>query len=443
MLIVDEKLRERAREERPIRVGIVGAGEMGKGMINQIARHTPGMVVAATYSRTVEKVRAAYAIAGINNYIETDRPAKAREAVLAGRSVITTDIDLLCESELLDVLVEVTGTIAFGARVVLKAFAAGLNVLSFNAELDSTFGPILRERAEVAGVEYALGDGDQPGVTMNLYRYVRGMGFEPLLCGNIKGLEDHYRTPATQKEFANHWGMNPEMATNFADGTKVSFEQSCIANATGMRVAKRGMLGYKSNDHVDNLAGLYDVEELRALGGIVDYVVGAKPGPGVFVYATTSDPLAVKYLTYGKMGDGPLYSFYLPYHLLFFDIASSICRLIDFDDPVIVARAGPVVDVVAAAKCDLKPGDRIDGIGGFKTYGLCENHPMVLSEELVPMGLAEGARVVRKVSKGEVLTWNDVEIDSERFIDKLMKEQNSRFAEKAIVLEDHPSVVGS
>ncbi|MEX2381599.1 MAG: SAF domain-containing protein [Opitutales bacterium] len=427
MLIIDNALRERERRKTPLRVGMVGAGEMAKGMINQISRHTPGMTVAATYSRTAEKALLAYEVAGITDFVVTDDAAVADKVIMAGKSVITSDINLLIDLKLLDVLVESTGSIEFGADTMIKAFNAGRSVLSFNAELDSIFGPILKHKAHKAGVRYSLGDGDQPGVTMNLHRYVTGLGFEPLLCGNIKGLQDHYRTPDTQRSFAEKWGMNPEMATNFADGTKISFEQACIANATGMKVAKRGMLGYSSADHVDNLTRLYDVDELRSLGGIVDYVVGAKPGPGVFIYATISDPLAAKYLKYGKLGNGPLYSFYVPYHLLFFDIASSICRLVDFNDPTIVAREGPVVDVVAAAKTDLQPGERLDGIGGFKTYGVCENHPVARSERLLPMALTEGCRVTRGVRKDEVLSWDHVEIASERFVDRLLEEQNILF----------------
>jgi predicted homoserine dehydrogenase-like protein len=294
--------------------------------------------------------------------------------------------------------------------------------------LIQTFGPYLKLLADQKGVKYSLGDGDQPGVTMNLYRYVRGMGFDPLLCGNIKGMQDHYRNPDTQKGFAAQWDMSPVMATNFADGTKISFEQSCIANATGMKVAKRGMLGYHSKEHVDDIKHLYDIDQLKELGGIVDYVVGAKPSPGVFIYATTVDPLAVKYLKYGKLGDGPLYSFYVPYHLLFFDIASSICRLIDFNDPVIVPLEGPVVDVIAAAKVDLKEGDIVDGIGGFKTYGICENHDVVVSGRLLPMALAMGHRIKRDVARDQVLTYDDIETDEDNFLFRQLDKQNRMFS---------------
>jgi predicted homoserine dehydrogenase-like protein len=425
MIIVDTSLKKREREGRILKVGMIGCGEMAKGMINQIMHYTPGMTVAATYNRTPERAVDVYKSLKIDNYVVTDNLAKANQAIYEGKSVITGDMDIFLSLGDVEVVVESTGAIEFGAVTILKAFDKGKHVLSFNAELDSTLGPILFQKAKLAGVKYALGDGDQPGVTMNLFRYIKGMGFEPLVCGNIKGMLDYYRTPATQKGFADSWGMLPEMATNFADGTKVAFEQSCIANATGMQVAKRGMLGYESTDHVDNLTHLYDVDQLREWGGIVEYIVGAKPGPGIFVYAAAKDPYSVKYLKYGKLGEGPLYSFYQPYHLLFFDIASSITRLIDFDDPVIVPLGASIVDVVTTAKTDLFPGDRLDGIGGFKTYGLCENHSVVIEENLLTMGLSEGCRIVKPVAKDSVITYGDVDVPKGRLIDQLIVEQQN------------------
>jgi len=425
MIIIDTSLKEREREGRILKVGMIGCGEMAKGMINQIMHYTPGMTIAATYNRTPERAVDAYKALKIDNYVVTDNLVKANQAISNGNSVITGDMDLFLNLGDVEVVVESTGAIEFGAVTILKAFEKGKHVLSFNAELDSTLGPISFQKAKQAGVKYALGDGDQPGVTMNLFRYVKGMGFEPLVCGNVKGMLDYYRTPATQKGFADSWGMLPEMATNFADGTKVAFEQSCIANATGMQVAKRGMFGYESTDHVDNLTHLYDVDQLREWGGIVEFIVGAKPGPGVFVYAAAKDPYSVKYLKYGKLGEGPLYSFYQPYHLLFFDIASSIARLIDFDDPVIVPLGASIVDVVATAKTDLFPGDNLDGIGGFKTYGLCENHSVVSEENLLTMGLSEGCRITKAVAKDSVIRYEDVEIPKGRLIDQLMLEQQN------------------
>lgn len=423
MILVDTALKIREINKNPIKVGMIGSGEMAKGMINQIMNHTQGMTIACTYGRSTIKVKAVFDALGVTQYLLTNEQEAAEAAVAQGICVITDDIDLLCKLTSVDVVVESTGAIEFGADTLLKAFKNKKHVLSFNAELDSTLGPILNKKAKEYGVKYALGDGDQPGVTMNLYRYVKSMGFTPLVCGNIKGMQDRYRTPETQKGFAASWGMNPLMATNFADGTKISFEQSCIANGTGMKVAKRGMLGFQSTEHVDKLTHLFDVDKLKELGGIVDYVVGSQPSPGVFVYATTDDAYSKKYLKYGKLGEGPLYSFYQPYHLLFFDIASSICRLIDFDDRVMVPLNGPVVDVITVAKCDLLPGDLLDGIGGFKSYGLCENHDQVVLENLLPMGLSEGCVVNKFIPKDSALHFSDVQIPEGRLIDQLMQEQ--------------------
>ncbi|MEZ4840444.1 MAG: SAF domain-containing protein [Flavobacteriaceae bacterium] len=424
MVIVDSQLNKREKNNNPIKVAVIGAGEMGKGIINQITKYTPGITVAITYNRTIEKAIDVYKEVGISNYKIVDNGVDLNKALDKSYSVITSNIDAVCDAKDIDVLLEVTGTIEFAAQTILKAFKNGINVLSFNVEIDATLGPLLKQKAKEAGVKYSVADGDQPGVTMNLYRYVKSMGFEPLLCGNIKGLQDHYRNPTTQKGFAAMWDMTPEMVTSFADGTKISFEQACIANATGMQVAKRGMYGYHSKEHVDDLTHLFDIEELKSKGGIVDYIVGAKPGPGVFIYATTEDPIAKKYLKYGKLGEGPLYSFYIPYHLLFFEIASAICRLVDFDDTIITAEHGMMVDVVAVAKESMKAGDIIDGLGGYKTYGVCENYNISRIEMLLPMGLAEGCKVIRDIAKDQVITYADVELPANRLSIHLRKEQD-------------------
>jgi predicted homoserine dehydrogenase-like protein len=171
------------------------------------------------------------------------------------------------------VLVDVTGSVEFGAHVVLEAFKHGKDVVLMNAELDGTIGPILQ--TDRHGVILTGCEGDEPGVQMNLYRWVKGLGLTPRLLGNVKGLQDRYRNPTTQKGFAERWGQNPAMATSFADGSKISFEQSAVANATGFKVRSRGMSrGLDYTGDVLKIGELYDVEELRRLGGAVDYAAG-------------------------------------------------------------------------------------------------------------------------------------------------------------------------
>nr|MDJ0571897.1 NAD(P)-dependent oxidoreductase [Pleurocapsa sp. MO_192.B19] len=300
-------------------------------------------------------------------------------------------------------------------------------VILMNAELDGTIGSILKVYADRAGVILSACDGDQPGVQMNLYRFVKSIGLTPLLCGNIKGLQDPYRNPTTQEGFARRWGQKAHMVTSFADGTKISFEQAIVANATGMQVAKRGMLGYEFKGHVDEMTGMYDVEQLKQLGGIVDYVVGAKPGPGVYVFATHDDPKQQHYLNLYKLGEGPLYSFYTPYHLCHFEVPLSVARVVLLQDAVMSPLGKPQVDVVTTAKIDLKAGEQLDGIGYYMTYGQCENYDLARAENLLPMGLAEGCRLKRDVAKDSVLTYDDVELPDGRLCDRLRAEQNAYF----------------
>ena len=428
MFIVDTALKARAEAGKPVKVGMIGAGFMGRGIANQIANSVPGMELVAIFNRNLDGAKRAYTEAGLETFQVVKTVADLEASIAEGKYAVTDDAMLLCQAEGIDAIVEVTGTIEFGAEVVLEAIAHEKHVILMNAELDGTIGPILKVYADRAGVILSACDGDQPGVEMNLYRFVKSIGLTPLLCGNIKGLQDPYRNPTTQEGFAKKWGQQAHMVTSFADGSKISFEQALVANATGMKVAKRGMLGYNFKGHVDEMTGLYDVDQLKELGGIVDYVVGSKPGPGVFVFATHDDPKQQHYLNLYKLGEGPLYSFYTPYHLCHFEVPLSVARVVLFRDAVMTPIAGPVVDVITVAKIDLKAGETLDGIGYYMTYGQCENSTVVQAENLLPMGLAEGCRLKRDISKDQALTYDDVELPPNRLSDKLRAEQNAYFA---------------
>ena len=313
--------------------------------------------------------------------------------------------------------------------MTLAAIEAGKHVVLMNAEVDGTLGPILKTYADRAGVVLTNADGDQPGVQMNLYRFVRGLGVKPVLAGNIKGLHDPYRTPTTQADFAARWGQNPHMVTSFADGTKISFEQAIVANATGMRVARRGMHGpeVEAGTPIEEAASQFDVDELTAGPGIVDYVVGAAPSPGVFVLGTHDNPLQQHYLNLYKLGEGPLYCFYTPYHLCHFEVPNTVARAVLLGDATIAPVGPPQVDVVAAAKTELSAGDTLDGLGGYMTYGLAENSDVVATEGLLPIGLAEGCRLKRDISQDTVLTYDDVDVPQGRLSDRLRQEQADAF----------------
>jgi predicted homoserine dehydrogenase-like protein len=204
-------------------------------------------------------------------------------------------------------------------------------------------------------------------------------------------------------------------------------EQACVANATGMKVAVRGMYGYEHNGHINDMASMYDYEQMKALGGIIEYAVGAQPGPGVFVYATTTDPLNKHHLKYYKLGEGPLYSFYTPYHLCIFEVPTSIARVVDFRDYVLKPIGGPVVEVIAKAKTDLKAGTVLDGPGYYTAYGICENSDIVQKENLLPMGLADRVKLKNNIPKDKEITFDDIEYDSNDLVFKLYKEQQQQF----------------
>lgn len=434
MFIVDRELERFQAEGRPIRVGLVGAGFMARGIALQMLRYVPGMELAAISNRHVEKARDAYAAAGEDDVTEATSTKALADLVARGRRAITADPMHICEADGIDVIVEATGAIEFAAHVTMRAIRHGKHVALMNAELDSTIGPILKVYADRAGVVLTNVEGDQPGVIMNLYRWVKGLGIRPVLCGNIKGLHDPYRNPTTQEGFARRWGMKPPMVTSFADGSKISFENAIVANATGMRVAKRGMYGptVEAGTPIQGAVDWYPLEDMLNGPGIVDYVVGAMPNPGIFVLGTTENPVERHYLELYKLGKGPLYCFYWPYHLCHFEVPNTVARAALFKDAAIAPLGEPRVDVVATAKTDLKSGAVIDGIGHYMTYGLAENADSTRRERLLPMGLAEGCRLKRDVAKDTVLTYDDVELPAGRLCDQLRSEQDCHFFGSAV-----------
>jgi predicted homoserine dehydrogenase-like protein len=427
MIIVDNALRVREEEGRPIRVGMIGAGFMAQGLANQIRNSVPGMEMAAIYARRPEKAVDVFRYAGVDNSVVATTLGQLEDAVRAGRSAVTEDAFLLCGSEQIDAIMDVTGSVEFGARVALEAFQHGKHFIAMNAELDATIGPILHTHARSHGVEFSACDGDEPGLQMNLYRWVRGLGLEPRVMGNVKGLQDPYRTPETQRGFAEKWGQNPAMVTSFADGSKISFEQTIVANATGAKVLQRGMSrGMPFEGSPFDLPSLYDLDDVRALGAIVDYTVGPS-SVKIFCLAEHADPKQRHYLSLYKMGDGPLYPFWVPYHLPHFEAANSIARVVLFGDNLAAPLSGPEVEVCAVAKRDLRAGETLDEYGMFMTYGEAVNADEMSARRYLPEGLVEGCRLLRDVPQDEVVTYDDVDLPADRVADRLRAEQYREF----------------
>lgn len=428
MMIIDRALQERHETGNPLRVGMVGSGFMGQGLVNQIVNSVEGMEIVAVSNRHPDKAEAAFKYAGAQEVARVSNSRDLDVAIEAGRPAVTDDPFLLTGAGAIDAVVDVTGAVEFGANVAVDAIDNGTHLVLMNAELDGTIGPILKVRADAAGVTYTACDGDQPGVQGNLYRFVRGIGLEPLVVGNIKGLHDPHRNPTTQEGFARKWGQNPYMVTSFADGTKISYEQALVANAFGLTIAQRGMYGWEHDGHVDELTDRFDIDQLRELGGIVDYVVKSRPSPGVFILAAHNDSKQRHYLNLYKLGEGPLYSFYIPYHLCHFEVPNSVARAVLFGDATLVPSGGPQVSVVATAKRDLRAGETLDTLGGYCTYGLTERTSIAQREHLLDLGIAEGCKVVKDIPQDQVLTVHDVDVPKGRMSDKLLEEQTHYFA---------------
>lgn len=428
MIILDKALEERHTENNPIRIGLVGAGYMGRGIALQIIGFTRGIKLVAISNRTISEAQRAFHEAGVEHLRTVETVDQLQDAIASQQYAITDNATLLCEAPAIDAIVEATGTIEFGAEVTLKAIENKKHVILMNAELDATIGPILKKYADRAGVIITNSDGDQPGVIMNLYRYVKVIGCRPVLAGNMKGLQDPYRTPETQKLYAAKYKQKPSMVTSFADGTKISMEMAVVANATGFKVGKRGMYGPKC-DHVNEAINLFPMDQLLN-GGLVDYILCSNPPGGVFVLGFNEHPIQKQYLHYYKMGDGPLYVFYTPYHICHLEVPLSVARAVLFQDAVIAPVAGPMCDVITVAKKKLQVGEVIDCLGGFCVYGQLENAGVSHKENLLPIGLSQGCILKHKIQKDQVIKYSDVELPAGRLCDKLRAEQDARFREK-------------
>ena len=431
MIIVDTALeRHIAAGNPPIRVGMIGAGFMASGVVLQTGGPFRDKIrIVAIANRTPSKAIDAYDAAGFPGAVVVDSAPALAKAIEAGIPAVTEDPMLVATSPHVDVVLEVTGAVDDALAPVLAGIEHGKHMLLMNPELDGTLGPLLKVKADRQGVVFTDVDGDQPGVLGNLHRFVKGIGLRPVLLGNIKGLQDPYRNPTTQEGFAKQWGQKPHMVTSFADGTKVSFEMTVAANATGMTVAKRGMHGYTFDPGtpIMEAAKKYDADEILAGPGIVDYVVGCAPGPGVWALGTIENPRQRHYLNLYKLGEGPLYCFHTPYHLCHFEVPTTIARAALLNDAAITPLGAPTVETITMAKTDLKAGTEIDMLGGYTVYGEAETAAITAAENLLPLGVAPGCKLKRDVPKDHAITYDDVDLPAGRLVDKLRAEQAEMF----------------
>lgn len=426
MIIVDTALRKRLAEGNPVRVGMVGAGYMGRGIALQILSAMPGLRLVAVANRDVSQAERAYREAGVAELRSVASPAELERAMKEGVYAVTDDPGALCRAEGVECVIETTGDVESGARVSLDALSHGKHVVLMNAETDAAVGPILKVYADRNGVVYTYTDGDEPGVAMNLYRFVDSIGYRPVCMGQIKGFLDRYRNPDTQRAFAEQHKQKPAMVASFADGSKLALESAIIGNATGFRPGVLGMYGHRCA-HVKDLLSHFTPAHF-AHGGLVDFVLGAEPHTGAFVIGYDDHPVKRDYMRYFKFGDGPLYVFYTPYHLPHLQLPHSVARAVLFHDPTLTPMGAPVCEAVAYAKRDLRAGEILDGMGGFTCYGLIDTYEASATAGYLPMSLSVDCRLKRDVPKDQPLRYDDVVLPVGRTCDRLRAEQTAYFA---------------
>lgn len=426
---MNKELIQMAKENKSLKIAIVGAGKMGKGLINQMSR-IPGMEPSLVINRNGEKGIKALMSAGIprENIVFTNSLEKINFQLERGKYVVSEYMDLAAKANEIEAIVDATGVPNVGAKLSLAAIKNKKHIIMLNVEADSVIGPILQKYAEEAGIIYTGTAGDEPGSVMELYNFATGLGFEVLAIGkgknnpiNLEANPDSVYSEALKKE------LKPNMLAGFIDGTNTMIEMNCMANATGFVPDIRGGHGI-----ISNIEDLTKFMCLKGEGGvlnnygIVDYVMGI--APGVFLIFTTKLKEVHNQLQYLNMGSGPNYVLYRPYHLTSLETPITIYEACVNHKATIAPTEGMIAETITIAKKDLKIGDKLDGIGGYTVYGNIEEYKKAKSENLLPIGLIdENTKVIKNIRKGEFITYDMVKLDTSREIYKLRKIQDDIF----------------
>lgn len=425
--MLKKELEQLKNENRIIRIGLVGAGQMGEGLVCQ-CEQIGNLQVVAIYSRNRERCEQAYQSAGIApeklRYCESAEAAE--RALQTGFRVIAQSLEILCAIEQLDLVVEATGIPEVGAQTSIAAISNRHHILQMNVETDATVGYLLALKAKEQGVIYTLSSGDEPGAIMELYDFARTLNFPVTCVGKGKNNPVDRRAtaldPAIQKK-AQKFRMNPDMLAAFVDGSKTMIEMCSLGNAIGFTPEKRGMSGYTVTP--DQIAATFCPKEYGGMlerEQVLEYAHGI--APGVFVVIRVDHPKLLLDFQYLAMGSGPYYALYRPYHLVSLEAPISILRCMFYGQATLASEHPPVNEVLTIAKEDLAPGQQLEGLGGASHYGLIETRSVSRQENFLPIGLASHARVKRRIPSGEVIRYEDVELEEESVLVQLRREQD-------------------
>lgn len=413
---------------RDVRVGLVGAGQMGRGFIEQ-ARRIDGMEVVAVADLQPGLAETSLRNVGVDDIISGNGDTeKLVQAVEEGHRVTVQDASQLTALPI-DIVIDASGVPSVGASTALRAILAGKDVGLLTVETDITVGLLLSRLAQRAGVVYTVCRGDEPVEAKRLVDYATDLGFDVVCAGKGKNnVFDRSGNPDSLRAEALGKRMNPKMLTSFVDGSKTMIEMAALSNATGLKVSKRGMHGPTTT--VDQLASTFSSVEHGGLlerTGVVDYAMGPV-APGVFCTVYSDSQLVQEGMDYLKMGPGPVYAFYRPYHLANLEapltVAAAVCdRVPD------LAPTTWNAEVVATAKRPLRAGETLDGVGGYTVYGVVEDAEAAAAEGFLPLGVCGGLQLSKDVAQGELLRWSDVEVNETELIVQLRRLQDSLLAD--------------
>ena len=417
----------RADTGRPVRIGLIGCGEMGTDIVTQVTRMR-GIEVTAIADTLPERARQAIATAGrdTESAAEAGDPDAVLEAIEAGRTAIVADPLLAATSDLVDVVIDATGKPAVGAEIGLAAMEHGKHLVMMNVEADVTIGAYLKDAARKLDVVYSLGAGDEPSSCMELIEFVSAMGHDVVAAGKGKNNPlNHDATPDDYEEEARRRNMNPRMLVEFVDGSKTMVEMAAIANATGLVPDKPGMHG-PSATREELSSVLCPVADGGVLSkkGCVDFSIGKGVAPGVFVIAEMDHPRLRERMSDLKLGAGPYYTFFRPYHLTSLEVPLTCARAVLYGKADMVPLDKPVAEVCALAKRDLKPGETLDAIGEYMYRSWIMTVDDARGAGAVPCGLLEGGRVTAPVKKGELLTFDNAAPDPASKLLELRRRQD-------------------
>lgn len=429
MISINRKLKALDEQNKKIRVGVVGAGLMGTGLITQMAV-MKGITPAILVDRTEEKAMKAYLSAGISKdqILVANTLDKVNYGMERGKYIISSNIEYVSKANLVDVVVDATGRPDAGAYIAMNSINNKKDIVMLNIEADATIGHILNKYAQEAGVVYTGSAGDEPGAVKELYDFADVLGFNVLaLCKGKNNPLDFTMTPDKLIDRASKDNLNPRMLASFIDGTNTMIEMSVVANSTGFIPDIRGCHG--PDAELKTLSQLFSLKSQGGIlnqYGIVDFVKGV--APGVFAVISSEKPIVNEQMRFLKMGDGPNYILYRPYHLTSLETPISVARAYFDKIPTIAPlNERPSAEVITIAKRDLKAGEKLDSIGGYTVYGSLETYDIAKKENLLPIGLInENTIVLKDIKMGNTITYEDIKLDNS-YICKLRLEQDRLF----------------